>query len=208
MSIGSIESDLLRQAVRGDRASLSQLFLLHYSSLQKHIASRISRDLGRLVDADDILHHTLLRAAGGIRSFQIRQEGSFPAWLKTIANNLIKDTAKRQRRERRMVDIPGLDRAPGPSNSWATFIEQFAGNATSPSVRTQKYENARHLRVALIALPDDYREVIERYYLQDQSFAQIAESMGGTKDSIRAMCYRARKRLRELMGQSSLYFSG
>ena len=54
---------------------------------------------------------------------------------------------------------------------------------------------------------EKYRQVIERHYLLDQSLEEIAEALGGTKGSVRAMCYRARKRLRELMGRSSMYFS-
>ena len=65
----------------------------------------------------------------------------------------------------------------------------------------------RRLRAALAALPQDHRQVIERYYLLDQSLEEIAQATGGTKGSVRAMCYRARKRLRELMGRSSMYFS-
>jgi RNA polymerase sigma-70 factor (ECF subfamily) len=208
MSVAHVESDLLRQAVRGDRTSLSQVLLLHYDSLQGHVAGRISGDLKRLVDAEDILHQTFVRAARGIGSFQPRHERAFRAWLKAIADNLIKDIRKRRRRERRVADREGPGRAPGQDSSWAGLVERIAGDGTSPSTRTQQSENARRLRVALAALPDGYREVIERHYLQDQSLAQIADAMGGTKGSIRAMCYRARKRLRELMGQSSLYFSG
>ncbi len=204
MSVGHVESDLLLQAVSGDRASLSQVLLLHYDSLQSHIAGRISGDLRRLVDADDVLHQTFVRAAQGIGRFRPRHKGAFRAWLNTIADNLVRDIAKRKRRERRVAD----QQRPGQDGSWAALVERIAGDGTSPSVGTQRSENARRLRVALAALPDAYREVIERYYLQDQSLAQIAEAMGGTKGSIRAMCYRARKRLRELMGQSSLYFSG
>ncbi len=206
MSSGYLESDLLQRAIDGDRAALSQVLLLHYAGLRSHVARRLSGDLERLVDADDILHQTLVRAARGIDRFEPRHGGAFRAWLRTIADNLIIDTRRRKQRERRAGDGPGG--APGQSGSWRALVERIAGDGSSPSVKTRRRENGRRLRVAMAALPDDYREVIERYYLRDQSLAEIAEEMGGTKGSIRATCYRARKRLRQLMGQSSLYFSG
>ena len=208
MSSGQLESELLQRAVGGDRASLSQVLLIHYNSLRRHVARRLSGDLERLVDAEDVLHQTLVRAAGAIGRFEPRQEGAFRAWLKTIADNLIKDTQKKKRRERRAGAPEGPGRDGVQDSSWAGLVERIASDGSTPSVKTQRRENARRLRVALAALPDRYREVIERYYLRNQSLAEIAEAMGVTKGSIRSTCYRARKRLRELMGQSSMYFSG
>ena len=183
---------------------MSQVLLLHYDGLQEHIAFRLSGDLERLVAADDILHQTMVQAAQGIGRFEPRHEGAFLGWLKTIANNLIRDTQRKKRRERRAVAQDGQDQG----SSWADLVERIAGEGSTPSVKTQQHDNARRLRAALAALPDEYRQVIERYYLQDESLDEIAEALGGTKGSIRAMCYRARKRLRELMGRSSMYFSG
>lgn len=208
MSTGHIESDLLRQAVQGDRASLSEVLLLHYDDLGRHIARRISAELEPVVVADDILHQTLVRAAQGIGRYEPRHEGAFHAWLTTIADNLIRDALKRRRRERRATGVAAPGGAAGQNSSWAALVDRIAGDGTSPSVGTQRRENARRVRAALVALPAEYREVIERHYLMEQSLDQIAEDKATTKGAVRALCYRARKRLRELMGQSSQYFSG
>lgn len=208
MSVGRLESNLLSQAAGGDRAALSQALLLHYDSLRGHIAGRISGELKRLVDADDILHQTMVRAAQGIGRFEPRHEGAFRGWLKTIADNLIKDAQKRKRRERRAVAQDDPPPGAGQNSSWAALVERIAGDVDSPSVNTQQKDNVRRLRAALAALPDEHREIIERYYLQGESLAEIAQALGAAKGAIRAKCYRARKRLRELMGRSSLYFSG
>lgn len=204
MSSGCLELDLLGRAVEGDRAALSQLLLLHYDGLQSHIGARIRGDLDRLVLADDILHQTMVRASQAIARYQPRHEGAFRAWLHTIADNLIKDAEKRRRRERRA----GQERVADESGSWAALVDRIAGNGTTPSVGGQRRENAGRLLAALASLPDDQRDVVERYYLKEQSLDEIAESLGCTKGAVRASCYRARKRLRELMGRSSLYFSG
>lgn len=204
MSVGHLESELLYQAIGGDRAAMSQVLLYHYDELQGHIARRLSGDLHRVLVADDVLHQTLVQAAQGIVRFEPRHEGAFLGWLKTIADNLIRDAQRKKRRERRAGVQDGQDQG----SSWAAMVERIAGEGSTPSIKTQRHDNARRLRSALAALPDEYRQVVERYYLQDQSLDEIAKAMGATKGSVRAMCYRARKRLRELMGRSSMYFSG
>jgi RNA polymerase sigma-70 factor (ECF subfamily) len=206
MSDGHAESDLLHAAIAGDRAALSELLLLYYDSLRQHIQCRVSGDLERLELADDVLHQTLVRAAQGIRTYQPRHEGSFRAWLRTIADNLIRDLEKRRRRERR---VGGHEARPtDASSSWDALVERLAGDATTPSVAGQRHETLGRLRAALASLPADQRNVLERYYLQDQSLDEIAETLGTTRDAIRGIVYRARKNLRTLMGHSSLYFSG
>lgn len=204
MPVDDLQSELLRGAIGGDRAALAQLLLVHYDDLRHYIARRVSGDLEPLVSAADILHQAMVRAAQGIGRFQPSHEGAFRAWLTTIADNLIKDAQKTKHRRRRAGEPAPV----GQGSSWEALVEKIAGDATSPSAGTQKRDNARRLRAALAALPDDARQVIERYYLQGQSLDQIAREMGGTKGSVRAMAYRARKRLRELMGRSSQYFSG
>ena len=201
------ESDLLRQVAAGDHAALSGLLLVHYDSLRRHIDRRIAGDLQGSATADDILHQTVVRAAQGIRGYQARGVRAFRAWLKTIADNLIKDAQRRRRRERRAAEQGGPFAPRGAGSSWGALAERIVGDATTPSVAGQRNENIRRLRAALACLPPDQRDILERYYLRDQSLEEIAEALGATKDSIRGICYRARKKLRELMGRSSLYFS-
>jgi RNA polymerase sigma-70 factor, ECF subfamily len=208
MSLGCSESDLLRRAVAGDRDCLSQLLLIHYDDLRRHIARRISGDLERLILADDILHQTFVRAAQAIGKFQPRQPGTLRAWLATIAENLIKDAEKRRRRERRAPAEEMPRGRPNGDSSRVALVERLAGDNTTPSAGGRRRENAARVRAALAGLPAEQREVLERYYLHEQSLEQIAQALGATKDSIRGLCYRGRKNLRAIMGGSSLYFSG
>ena len=205
MSSGDLESELIRQAAGGDRSSLAQLLLLHYDGLRRFISGKISPELQGLLRADDVLQQTFVQVARGIGGFELREQGTFRGWLRTIATNLLKDAEKRRRRERRARDIMP---AAGQSSSLAALVDRIATDSSTPSVRAQRKENLRCLRAALASLPVDQREVLERYYLRDQSLEQIAEALARSKDAVRGICYRARKNLRAIMGRSSLYFSG
>ena len=51
--------------------------------------------------ADDVLQQTFVRAAQAIGTFEPRHADAFRGWLRTIADNLVRDAEKRRRRERR-----------------------------------------------------------------------------------------------------------
>jgi RNA polymerase sigma-70 factor (ECF subfamily) len=198
MSTGESESQLITAAIEGDRAALAQLLLLHYDALHVHVDMRILPEVQGLIRAEDILQQTFVRAAQAIASFEDRHEGAFRAWLKTIANNLVRDANKRRRRERREGAF---------DSSVSPRLNRLMGALTSPSRRAAHGENVRSMKEAMVHLPDDQQDVLRRRYLLGQSLDQIAAATGRSKDGVRGLCFRARKNLRSVMGRSSLYFS-
>ncbi len=197
----------MRRAIAGDRAALSALLLDHYDSLQHHISTRISHQLRGLVRADDILQQTFVRAAQRIAEFQPQHEGAFRGWLKTIAENLLRDAEKRRRRERRASSDRGRSSAT-EGHRPAGDIDQLAGNLTTPARRVHRNDTIARMKAAMQQLPQEQREVIHRRYLLGQSLEEVAEALGCSKDAARGLCYRARQRLRVHMGRTSMYFSG
>ena len=208
MTDGERESILIRDAVAGDRAALSQLLLLHFNELHRHVESRISHNLQGLMRADDILQQTFVRAAQAITTFQPRHEDALRGWLKTIADNLVRDAEKRRRRERRLFAFDRGKMQNGGVTTNAGAIEQLVGGHTSPSRRAHRRDVVRSMQVAMAGLPAEQRDMLRRRYLLGQSLDQISEATGRTKDAVRGLCFRARKNLRAVMGNSSLYFSG
>lgn len=206
MSNSDAESILIPQAVAGDRTALAQLLLLHHDSLERYIRQLLTSEPNRVSHWDDILQQTFVRAAGSIAGFESRPGVSFRAWLKTIAANLVHDAGRRHRLERRAgrsVESGGvLD-----DESIALIIDRCAAEVTPPARRAQRDDNMRRLREALTNLPDDQREILVRFYLHEQTWEQIAEATGRSKEAVRGICYRARQNLRGVLGRSSLYFS-
>lgn len=199
------EVQLILSASAGDRVALTQLLLTHHDALQHHIRQQLASAPAGISNADDVLQQTYVRAAQAIGRFESRPAASFRGWLKTIATNLIKDARKRWVRERR---APATEQdLNATSGSLAFVVEHQAADNTPPIRRVQAREHMRRLRVAVARLPREQRDIIERYYLLNESLQQIAEATGRSKSAIRGICYRARQQLRSLMGGSSLYFS-
>jgi len=200
------DPDLIEQAVLGDRGALARLLFEHHNVLQRHIAGRLSTSAPGLLLAEDVMQQTFVRAARGIANFEGSAAG-FRAWLKTIATNLILDAQKRQRRERRAPVRNDVSAAHSDDASFGQIVDRLAGDVTPPIGRVERRESILRMRTAIANLSPEHREVIQRYYLLDQSLDEIAAAMGRTKDAVRGLCYRARKDLRVIMGGSSLFFS-
>ncbi len=199
MSINTHEEPLVQAAIDGDRTALAQLLLTYYDDLERHIGARISRQLQGLERPEDILQQTFVRAAQAISAFTPQHAGAFRGWLKTIADNLLRDAEKRRRREPRCV--------PGHGESQSGLLDGVPTDMTSPSVRARRAERADRLRRAMSQLAPDQRDVLHRRYLLGQSLQQIASETGRTVGAVRGLCYRARANLHAVMGNTSLYFS-
>jgi RNA polymerase sigma-70 factor (ECF subfamily) len=166
------------------------------------VAQRVSDDLQGVWPAEDVLQETFFRAAQALHTFEHRGQGSFCAWLKTISSNLVKDAQKRRRRERRAPEA-----RPAGDSSLVAWVDKLAADTTSPSRYVGRMDSAKQLRAAMASLAPDQREVIQRYYLQDESLDEIASAMDRSKEAVRGICYRARRNLRTILGNSSQFLS-
>jgi RNA polymerase sigma-70 factor (ECF subfamily) len=207
MSGADDPSTPLDRVLAGDRAALVQLLLDYYDELRQHVESRISPRLQGLVRADDVMQQTFVRAVQGLSGCEFRSLGAFRGWLRTIADNLVRDAEKRRRRERRLPAFVQQWFAADSADQPHQEADQLPGSMTSPSGHVQRREAVQRMQAALADLPDDQREVVRRRYLLGQSLDEIAEATGRTRAAVRGLCFRGRQSLRVAMGRSSLYFS-
>src|SRR5262249_33810215 len=70
---------------------------------------------------------------------------------------------------------------------------------SSPSQRAARRERAALLADALERLPIDYREVIVLRHLQGLTFAEVAQRLGRSRDSVDKLWVRALARLRQTL---------
>jgi DNA-directed RNA polymerase specialized sigma24 family protein len=59
----------------------------------------------------------------------------------------------------------------------------------------------------IAALPEDYRIVVEKLYLNQNSLSDVATQMERSEDAVRRLGGRALERLAECMGRASRYLS-
>ncbi|MCZ6792073.1 MAG: RNA polymerase sigma factor [Planctomycetota bacterium] len=165
-----------------------------YSGLRGALLERIQRKLlprvqSRL-DAEDVLHEAFLRGMGALDLFHPRSEGSFHAWIYTIAKNVILDQAKR--RSLGAAHLVAGDEEGGPR----------ASEIQAKQRRVESLAQGRDAVEAFLGLlKDKEAEVIRLHRIDGLSFAEISERWGKTPEAVKQYYARSWRKLRELTGQ-------
>ena len=157
----------------------------HFGVLYDRYAVRVYRfcyrRLGSRDEAEDATSAVFMRTLERLSSFR---DGSFPAWLFSIARTTVAD-----RHRARFIDpLPASHDSLDPD--------------PSPLELAIASDQARSLRSLMDALPRDQFEVIE-LRLAGLTGAEIAEAMGRSVPAVKMLQLRAMKRLREVAMHNS-----
>jgi RNA polymerase sigma-70 factor (ECF subfamily) len=184
---------LLERIREGDRAAFDLLFEKYRRRLAILIYYKLSSQLRRTADVDDILQETLLRAFRGIDTFHYRTPGSFLSWLSRIAEHVLVDTARFEARERRNAgEIVPFRSESNPAGPEPADIH-------TPSRVLAEKEGYSSLLARLDSLPEQYREVILLAKVEGLETAEIAERLGKSREATALLLHRAVGRFRSIL---------
>ena len=197
---------LLARAIDGDRSAMGELLYRQSDELRAFISRRLPAVVQPTFEVDDVLQDTFALAFRGIRSFEGTEAGSFAAWLRTIADNRLRDLTRTELRQKRGgADCRALPA--GTSDTIYSLYHELAGIEATPLRNASRDEAVRLMYVALADLPSDYRNAIRLRYLEGRPTEEVADLLGRTPDAIRGVIKRAKDRLREALGRASGYLS-
>ncbi len=148
------------------------------------VAALANRLLGWPGDVDDVVQDVFVAAFVGLKKF--RGESSLRTWLFTITVN--KCRRYRFRRWRRLRLVPMEDAA--------TVESQDRGGDR----QVMDQETFARVRQAVQRLPRKYREIVVLRYLQGLEVSEICTLLGVTANVLQVRLNRARKRLKEQLG--------
>jgi len=165
------------------------------------------RMLGSVLDAEDAVQESMLRAWKGLDRF--KQESSLKTWLYRIATNVCLDTLSSSERKRLRpidtTDTPAvvdddLVLRTRPREVWVEPIPDAAAlpapETSSPEERAILRESIRLAFVAALQhLPPRQRAVLLATQVLNWSAAETAESLGMTVASVNSALQRARATL-------------
>ena len=180
---------MIRRVKDGDGEAFSGLFDKYRSRLAILIHYRLSRDLLRFADVDDVLQETLLKAYRDIGRFEYRSPGSFMNWLARIAEHGIADLARsqgRQKREAELVPFRSDSNPHGPDPA----------DSMTPSRIFRENEGLSRLIQQLNLLPEDYRNIILLAKVEGLNTGEIASRLGKSNEATALLLHRAIKRFR------------
>ena len=183
-SPSAVDDDALSRAlVAGD----GQAFRFLVERETPRVFRTCYRILGRVDEAEDAAQETFVLAYRALGT--VRGDGHPAAWLTRIASREAWRRAADRRRRRSMT--AELD----------VSAEWLASDAPSPAAAAIASDEAEQVRLAVAALPDQYREVITLRFFGDLSLLEICAATGRPEGTVKAQLHRGLKRLQAILAE-------
>ena len=170
--------ELLEAWRAGDRSAGSTLFERHFDSICRFFANKIQSDV------DDLVQRTFAACVEGKERF--RGQSSFRTYLFGVAHNVLRSHLRKRRREGERFDF-GLTSVFDLGLSPTTLIAQ----AKEQQLTLQ----------ALRRIPLDHQIVLELYYWEDMTAAELAEVLELPEGTVRGRIRRAKQLLEEQLAR-------
>jgi RNA polymerase sigma-70 factor (ECF subfamily) len=171
------ESALIARAKAGDAEAISLLYERYALQIQRYIASR----LGDPLLAEDVCADVFVKVLESLGRYEDRG-WPFSAWLYRIAYARTVDVLRQSRRRH---SIP-LD-------------ERQLGALDPPDEQIMARISYLEIKGAMGVLTNEQRLVLRLRFDEDRSLAEIAESLGRTIGSIKALQHRGLARLAQAL---------
>lgn len=185
------DTTLVRRFNLGDESAFTEI-VNRYRSKMFSIALCHLRNHA---DAEEIAQDTFIRAHRGLARF--RGDSSLATWLHRIAFNLSRNRYKYYFCRRRHAML-SLD-CPFSEENDATFSDLIASEAPSPAREATSGEFTELVNNCMEKLGARQREILVLRNGLDQSYSEIAVSLGISIGTVKSRIGRAREKLRELI---------
>lgn len=169
------EDELIREVQAGNLAAFEQLIQAHSSRLRAFVSMRLP--VSHLID--EIAHEAFVFAYRHLNEFT--PGSNFGAWLRAIANNLVRAEVLRYSRSAKNQE----------NYLEHCLVESAQGQGLKPESALVVY-----LEECLGGLPDGQRELLQRRYELTESTRDMAAAMGQSEAWVRTTLCRVRRALR------------
>lgn len=175
---------LLSQIRQGDQGAVEALCTAYLPILTRWAHGRLPNYARQMLETNDLVQVTLIRALRNIQDFKVEREGAFIAYLRRILLNAIRDEIRKAHRQPIREELG----------------ENLAWGQPSPVERTIGKEVVADYEKALMSLTEIQREAVILRIEFGYSFAEIAAATHSpTANAARMMVTRALVRLAEEM---------
>jgi RNA polymerase sigma-70 factor (ECF subfamily) len=176
--LSDIAPDLLRRCREGDQAAWRDLVSAH----GRKVFNLAYRFVGRVDEAEDVTQEIFVKVYRSLDRFR-ESDGTFAAWLMTVARNHAIDRYRRRRDDRLHLADDPLALAAVPS------LEE------GPLEGLEREERAQLVHRGLRSLPPALRETLVLCDLQGLSHEEAASSLGIPVGTVKSRLNRGRLEL-------------
>lgn len=196
---------LVNKVRNGDADALRQLLKEITSPLRARLGPKITPEFQSKLDVEDVLQVTFIEVHLKLARFEDRGEGSFLAWVTTLAENNLRDAKRGLRGESAPPIVKQVDSQSG--DPFATLYATMTGCEVTPTRAAEAEEIRRMVREAIAGLPPDYATVVNLYDIEGRPIQEVAEKLGRSTGAVHMLRARAHDRLKGLLGATSQFFS-
>ncbi len=164
----------LAEVAKRDRSAFAALYRRYVDRIYRYVYSRV----GRKVDAEDLTARIFTEAMEGLEGY--REQGTFSAWLFTIAHRCVVDHY-RQKRPTRPLD-EALD---------------TVGEGPNPLAEVVREERLEHLAQLVRILDEEKQELLRLRFAGELTYREIGEIVGRSEGAVKMAVHRLLRRLEE-----------
>jgi RNA polymerase sigma-70 factor (ECF subfamily) len=164
----------LVRATREDRSAFAALYRRYVKRIYRYVYSRV----GRKADAEDLTARIFTEALEGLEGY--REQGTFSAWLFTIAHRRVVDHYRRKR------PTQPLDEA-----------LDTVGEGPNPLAEVVREERLEHLARLVRRLDEEKQELLRLRFAGELTYREIGEIVGRSEGAVKMAVHRLLRRLEE-----------
>lgn len=185
---------LIERARAGDRDAQQEIWHAH----RRWVAAIILAHRPRSVEVDDLMQEVALKIVSKFST--LRDASAFKPWLRQIVINICRGAARSLKPTLRLATAERDAAEPAAGNRVAMpESDEALGEAD-----VDRHEAARRLLDQAMTLPSEYREPLLLRCIRSMSYQQISEILELPVTTIETRLARARRMLREEVGEEVL----
>lgn len=169
-----VDDASLARAAQRDRKAFAALYRRHVHRIYRYIYSRV----GRRADAEDLTALVFTEALEGLDGY--REQGTFSAWLFTIAH-------------RRLVDHYRRDRPTWPLDT----AREIPADGPNPLTEVVQNERKAHLARLVESLDEEKQELLRLRFAAELTYREIGEIVGRSEGAVKMAIHRLLRRLED-----------
>lgn len=179
------DSLLVQRAIHGDQKAYSELMTLYWNKIEKFFSLKLlSKE-----DVEDLSIATFSKAFDKLESYN--DSFAFSTWIQTIAHNTLIDFFRKKDQKTVSIDEDKED-------DESIGIDIVDSSLDPEDNLIQKQKN-KHIASLVHRLKPHYRELIIMRYLDELSYAEIAQKLDMPLGSVKAKLFRARDILLQIL---------
>jgi RNA polymerase sigma factor (sigma-70 family) len=154
-----------------------------------------------------VLQEVWISAFRRRRSFREDSTEAFDRWLTTLVDRKLLDTIRLAQTLKRGGREAVIQDAIRSESNQRAQLADVASPVRTPSRIMSSKEAAWAVKLALEALPDDYRVAIRMHVMDGRSYAEVAEALRLPATAVRYLLRDGLRQLQRRLGSATKFFT-